>query len=168
MDLASIRTKVTDLAKKYKYVAIVLVIGVVLMLLPSNSAKKTTVQESQLPSGYQQTVEEALAELLSKIKGAGKVQVLLTIAAGEETIYQTNENSSFSDSGSNTKIDTVTVTDSDRNQTGLIKQINPPVYQGAVIVCEGADSASVRLAIMDAVSKATGLSFDHISVLKIK
>ena len=81
MDLASIRTKVTDLAKKYKYVAIVLVIGVVLMLLPSNSAKKTTVQESQLPSGYQQTVEEALAELL-KYTGLG-----ITLTGFDEALF---------------------------------------------------------------------------------
>ena len=67
-----------------------------------------------------------------------------------------------------TKTDTVTVTDAQRNESGLIRQVNPPVYKGAVIVCQGADNAAVRLAIVDAVGKATGLGADKISVLKMK
>ena len=43
-----------------------------------------------------------------------------------------------------------------------------PVYQGAIILCQGADSPSVRLAITQAVSKVTGLPTDRIAVLKMK
>ena len=43
-----------------------------------------------------------------------------------------------------------------------------PVYQGAVVVCQGADSAAVRLAVTQAVSDLTGLGADHISVVKMK
>jgi len=39
---------------------------------------------------------------------------------------------------------------------------------GAVIVCQGADDPQVRLSIVDAVSKVTGLGSDKISVLKMK
>ena len=55
-----------------------------------------------------------------------------------------------------------------RKQTGLVQQVNPPTYLGAVIVCQGADSASVRLAIVEAVGSVTGLSTDKITVLKMK
>ena len=48
------------------------------------------------------------------------------------------------------------------------RQVNPPTYLGAVIVCQGADSASVRLAIVSAVCSVTGLSTDKITVLKMK
>jgi len=67
-----------------------------------------------------------------------------------------------------TRITTITVTGTNRNEEGLIKQINPPTYLGAIIICQGADSASVRLAIVDAVSKLTGLGADSIAVLKMK
>jgi len=49
-----------------------------------------------------------------------------------------------------------------------VQQVNPPTYLGAVIVCQGADSASVRLAIVSAVGSVTGLSTDKITVLKMK
>ena len=64
--------------------------------------------------------------------------------------------------------DTVIITGSDRSQQGLICQQIPPQYLGAVIVCQGADKAAVRLALVEAVSDATGLSTDAITVLKMK
>jgi hypothetical protein len=63
---------------------------------------------------------------------------------------------------------TILTTDSDRNQTGLIHQKNPPVYRGAVVLTQGADDPAVKLAIVDAVGKATGLGADKIAVLKMK
>ena len=99
---------------------------------------------------------------MSQISGVGKTEVLLTEFSGSETIYQ-------SDSGYNLSgNDTVILTDSSRSQYGLVRQILSPVYKGAVVVCKGADSASVRLAVVDAVMRATGLSSDCISVLKMK
>lgn len=171
MDLASLRTNTLDFIKKYRYVAIVLMIGLVLMMLPTSSDRDDDTVLKAAPERMQEediSVNEALAQILCKIEGAGNVQVLLTVASGEETVYQTDDNISVSEDASTTKIDTVTVTDADRNQMGLVKQTNPPTYQGALIVCQGADSAVVRLAIVDAVSKVTGLSSDRISVLKMK
>ena len=85
-----------------------------------------------------------------------------------KTLYQTDDSTSYSDTSNTTRIDTVTVTDDTRNQTGLIQQVIPPTYQGAIVVCQGADSPAVRLAIVEAVSKVTGLGADRISVLKMK
>ena len=41
-----------------------------------------------------------------------------------------------------------------------------PVYQGAVVVCQGADSSAVRLAITETVQALTGLPSDRIQVAK--
>ena len=103
----------------------------------------------------------------SQIQGAGKVEVMLTVAFGEKTIYQTDEHISGGENVS-TRVETVIVTGADRSQNGLIQQINPPVYLGAIVVCQGADRSVVRLAIVEAVSKVTGLGADRISVLKMK
>ena len=43
-----------------------------------------------------------------------------------------------------------------------------PRFQGALIVCEGADSAAVRLRLLEAVSAVTGLSTDRITVVKMR
>lgn len=168
MDVAALRTKAAELAKKYKYVAIILLVGIVLMALPTGSKEESSTVYEQEKTQQTLSINDALAEILCKIDGAGNVKVLLTVASGTETIYQTDDRVSVSENNSTTQIDTVTVTDSSRNETGLIKQVNPPTYQGAIILCQGANSASIRLAIVDAVSKVTGLSSDHISVLKMK
>ncbi len=168
MDIGKIQVKFSEFLKKYKYAAIILLVGVVLMLIPIGKHKESTQPVTVQENIQEKQIEEALEEILSQISGAGEVRVLLSIASGEETVYQTDNRLSQSEESSNTQKDTVTVTDADRNQMGLIKQTISPVYRGAVVVCEGADSAFVRLAIVEAVAKVTGLSSDRISVLKMK
>ena len=168
MDMANIRIKITDYFKKYKYAVIILLVGVVLMLIPVGKQEKSVSQPSTDQVNNEVDVNGLLEQILSQIAGAGEVRVLLSIASGEEIVYQTDNKLSQTEENSNTQIDTVTVTDADRNETGLIKQTISPVYRGAVVVCQGADSAQVRLAIVEAVEKVTGLSSDRISVLKMK
>jgi stage III sporulation protein AG len=159
--------KLLGFVQKYRYVALVLAVGVVLMLIPTGS--KPT-KETALPTTQDRilSVEEKLTQILRQVKGAGEVQVLLTEAMGEETIYQTNEDISQNDTSSSSRGDTVTITDSQRNEQGLVRQQNPPQYMGAIVVCQGGDQPTVRLAILDAVSKVTGLGADKISILKMK
>lgn len=168
MGTVNIWEKILDFIKKYKYVAIILVVGIVLMLIPTGKQQKQTQQITQTQSMASADVNESLEKILCQIEGAGKVRVLITVASGEEIVYQSNNKTSLTADNNNTQSDTVTVTDSDRNQNGLIKRKNAPVYRGAVVVCEGADSAPVRLAIVEAVSKVTGLTADRITVLKMK
>lgn len=152
---------VMDFLKKYRHVAIVLLVGIILMCLPGKQ-KQTEKNTVQHPAQEASDTAQELEQILSQVKGAGKVRVLLTRSQGEQIIYQTDK----SNDGSNA--DTVVITGSDRTQQGLIRQIDPPIYLGAVIVCQGGDDPSVRLAIVEAVSDVTGLGADRISVLKMK
>lgn len=167
MDLRESGAKLSVMVKKYRYVAVIILAGVLLMLLPMGTAEKKTVSsikaEQVIPN-----MEERLAQILSKIEGAGRVSVMLTLSAGEEVIYQTDRKDAVSEGNSTTQSDTVIVTDGNRLENGLIIQVIPEKYQGAVIVCQGADKAAVRLAICEAVSKVTGLGTDKISVIKMK
>lgn len=143
---------------RYRYVLIVVAVGLILMLLPGGSTPK-----QEQPQQIQETEADfatELAKILSKIKGAGKVEVMLTTAQGQETCYQTDRRGEDQS--------TVTITDSTRNETGLIRQVNPPTYLGAIIVCQGGDDPGVRLAIVESVAKVTGLGADRISVMKMK
>lgn len=167
MDWKAIGIKLADFVRKYRYVLIIVLIGLVLMLLPGRQTQEQTPSQPAQEQQEQRDLAQELTQILSQIQGAGKVQVMLTVASGETTLYQYDEDVANGDSGSNRQ-DTVIVTDENRAQAGLIRQINPPTYQGAIIVCEGADSASVRLGIIEAVSKVTGLGTGRISVLKMK
>lgn len=147
--------KIGGWVKKYRFVLLVLLAGIVLMLLPED-------QETEQPAAVQteevETMESRLERILSRIDGAGEVAVMLTEASGEEIIYQTDGD----------QADTVLVTDADRNEQGLVRTREPPTYQGAIVVSTGADSASVRLALVEAVSNVTGLGTDRITVLKME
>ncbi len=168
MDIKKQIASISSLFKKYKYVVLVLLIGLVLMLLPElQNNKKNTQEDPSVETVVQRDVQTELEQILSKVSGAGQVKVMLTVAQGEQIIYQTDENINVSDNSSTTKKDTITVTDDQRSQTGLIKQIIPPTYLGAIVLCQGADRASVRLEIIEAVSKITGLGADKIAVLKM-
>ena len=154
--------------KKYRYSILILFVGFVLMAIPTNahlSKEESSVKNNEIA---EICLEQRLSEALSQMCGAGKVEVVLTKAEGEEVIYQTNQDTSNNDASNQMKSNTVTITDSDRNQSGLVRQINPERYRGAIILCQGADDPTVCLAIVDAVSKATGLGTNRISVLKLK
>ena len=169
MDIKKLQTSVGDLFQKYKYAALIVLIGITLMLIPTQktkTAEKTDIITSKEYEDIQ--IQEELETILSHIEGAGTVKVMLKELSGSETIYQTNEDVSTSDASTTTKVQIITITDAERNETGLVKQINPPKYQGAVILCQGANDPKVKLAVTDAVSKITDLGADKIAVLKMK
>ena len=152
--------------KQYRYVALILLIGMGLMLLPEGKGEKAVSVPEAVP--LESSTEEKLAQILSRMEGAGNVEVLLTIASGAETLYESDEDLSTGDTGGTERREVVVITDAQRNEQGLVQQVNPPTYQGAVILCQGADSPAVRLSIVEAVCDATGLSADKITVLKMK
>lgn len=169
MELNKWNAGIKSLLAKYKYALAVLLVGLLLMMIPTRERITEETTESK-PAEAVQSVDLAseLKDILCAIEDAGNVKVMLTVAEGERTLYQTDSTYSQSENNTNSKTQTILITDSERNQTGLIHQKNPPIYRGAVILAQGADEPTVRLAIVDAVSKATGLGADKISVLKMK
>lgn len=166
MDWVSVKSRGLEGLKKYKYILVVILAGIFLMALPEKNTQ--TPQPVQTAAASEPNLQQSLSTLLSKIEGAGKVEVLLTQAEGSETLYQTDEDRSSGETTMERRQTTVLVTNNTREETGLIRQINPPAYQGAVVLCQGGDNARIRLAIVEAVANATGLTTDKITVLKMK
>lgn len=168
MDRLKLPAKVVEAVKKYRYALIVVLIGIVLMLIPGKTRQEQTDTLLQPSASVEKTnVQQQLEEILSKVKGAGKVSVMLSVASGEKTVYQTDQDITLGDN-STERFQTVIITGKEREQNGLIQQVDPETYLGAIVVCQGADSPAVRLSIVEAVSKITGLGADRISVLKMK
>lgn len=168
MEIKKICIQLMGFVKKYRYVILILVSGLVLMLMPDFKFSKPETNVIKQSTDESVPLSKELEEILSCVEGAGAVKVMVTTAHGEEIYYQTDMNIASSDKEQTEKSDTVLITGSDKAQSGLISRIDPPGYLGVIVLCQGADSASVRLAIMDAVAKVTGLGTDSISVLKMK
>lgn len=166
MDHTAPKQRIAALIRTYKYPIAIVLLGLAMMLLPMGEDEPEP--EQVFDSAAEQTLEHRLEQILSRIAGAGEVRVLLTEEEGRQTLYQTDSSSESDDSRIRRSDDTVLVEDSARQEQGLIRQILEPKYRGAVVLCQGADQPSVRLAVVEAVKCVTGLGADQISVLKMQ
>ncbi len=154
---------IKNIWKEYRYAVLVFLAGLALMLLPfekEEEAPPASVQDqSELPDFARE-----LETLLSRVEGAGPVRVLLSTSRGEEVFYQEDQDIS----GDSRRTDTLVLTDGDREEAGLIRRVDPPQYQAALVLCRGADDPAVRLAITQAVANLTGLPTNKVTVLKME
>lgn len=162
------KINITGIWKKYKFVILIILIGIILMMLPTGKKTQATKQNiSQAGADFSLTdQEEKMTDILSHIEGVGRIRVMLTLKSGSQ--LELAEDISRSDRENDTKYDseTVTVNHGSGNQDVVVTNQIYPTYQGALIVCEGAEQSHVRLAIAEAVSALTGLSTDKISIVK--
>lgn len=165
MDLSELKKKIGDIVQRYKFVFLVLLVGVIMILMPTSSSKENSPEPTTSVTDEAHISQEELAAILSRIEGAGRVKVLLSLEYSAQTDYQQNIDGANTANGRET---TVTVTDADRNETGLVRKTTAPVYRGAIIVCDGADDPVVHLSLVNAVSNITGLRTNQISVLKME
>ena len=169
MNTAHLREHIQSLLKKvnkFKYTAIIFLIGIVLLLLPQQEAAEMQIQldESQVQN---HNLEERLENLRSQVEGAGKVDVLLSYERGEVRDYQEDKTRRQDETREEFQTETVFY-DTQNGDTPVCVSVSYPTYRGAVVVCQGADKASVRFNILKAVSSLTGLGSDHITVIKMK
>ena len=165
MEATAPKQRINALFGKYKYPILVALVGLGLMLLPS---EQEPTEPAEPPRAVEHSLEEKLKALLGQIEGAGQVSVLLTEKEGSQTLYQTDSQTDADESGSRRTDDTVLIEDENRTESGLVRQTLGPVYRGAVILCQGADDPTVKLAVVEAVRCVTGLGADQISVQKMK
>ena len=151
---------------KYRYTVLILLLGVGLMLIPfeKKSSSAPTVDSVTLE---EEPLEARLERLLSKVDGAGAVSVLLTLEKGPRQTYQEDTQTKTDAGGSQSQSQTVLVS-SGGAESPVPVQTTYPIYKGAVVVCQGADRAAVKLDIIRAVSSLTGLGSDRITVIKMK
>lgn len=165
------KEKLIPYVKKYKYVALVVLAGVVLMLLPSGKGEQQTVSDQPVNVSEAYSLaetEKRLEQLLGRIRGVGQVQVMLTLKSGSSLQLAENRSTSLRDTENRQDRDVVTLNRGSGYEDVVVTEQTYPVYQGAVVVCQGAGDSSVNLAVIQAVSVLTGLGSDKITVVQWK
>ncbi len=155
---------------RYKYVLIILLVGVIFLLLPNEnvSEKAASVADVQEEDFSVEALETRLSSALSEIDGAGHVRVLLTVESGMKRVFaQDNTGKQESDSIERETSTVIVSTGSGTQETVLVQQIYPQ-FQGALVVAEGGGDPAVRLKLTEAVAALTGLGADKISICKGK
>ncbi len=162
------RENVLSLAQrlgKYKYAVGVILLGVFLMLLPSGEKKSSEAAESADPFD-RLAVQQEMEGILRTVDGAGKLRLMLSVDSGSELELACDMSATEEERGSSNKTQTVVIDRGSSTEEVVVTKSRFPRFTGALIVCEGAGSASVRLNLVNAVSALTGLTADKISVVK--
>lgn len=163
-----------DLVRRYKFVLLVIAVGLVLLLWPSGEKPSETPPEATLPSITEDfsvsALEEKLSQTLSKVQGAGDVTVMLTVRGGARKILAEDVSTAVASDGErqSQRANLVVSSGAGAGEEPVLVQQLYPEFQGALVVCSGAGDASTRLKLMEAVSALTGLGADKISICKGK
>ncbi|MDO4543245.1 MAG: hypothetical protein Q4C01_01720 [Clostridia bacterium] len=123
-------------------------------------------------------LEKRLIEVLSQIRGAGKVEVMVTYQTRGEivtaTINQTDESVSESETSAGITrnedrrvvTEVATVTNSGGTEPIILSELEP-VVRGVIVVAEGAADPAVRMDLQRAVAAVTGVPLGSIEVFEM-
>ncbi len=138
-------------------------------------------EESEIPfnnidNKYEESLKEELKETLSKVKGVGKVEVMIYFESGEEKIPVFNSNDSLSTSEEtdteggerrttqkNVGNTIVVANENGDNVPFVIKTLKPKIT-GVFIVAEGASDVNVEYKITQAVMNLFDIQENNIKV----
>lgn len=163
---ARLRAALADEKQRVNLLVCMGLVGLLLLAvsswLPADSSTQSAAPAAMTDStaDYAAELETRLTALISRVEGAGKTAVMVTLESGSESIYATD-----------------TDTDSDGSSThvllgsgeadGLVETVETPRVLGVAVVCEGGGSAAVQSRVTALVQALTGIGTNHITVAKM-
>ena len=144
----------------------------------SNDIKLVNTEIEEMPTNG--NIEKNIKQILTKIKGVGKVDVLITYSETSQTIAMYNEKykeSTTEEEDTNGGMRTIGEYNTEKeiiykeengNRVPITEKIIMPKMEGALIVAEGGDNAEIKTSIIQAVEALTGLPAHKIQVLEMK
>ncbi len=107
---------------------------------------------------YARELEQRLQALLCQVEGAGRVEVMATLAAQEETVYAKDRRYSADGTGEESLVLP------GGTAPALIETVTMPQIQGVAVLCEGGADIAVQSRITQIVHVLTGVGTSHITV----
>lgn len=171
----------TGLIKTEAGKKIAILIGILLMALiflssfleRESKPQAPTPAESLTMEAYVSDLELRVSELLSKIKGVGDTEVMITLESGAEYIYQSEQRQATGErnggSGDQQRSkekqeNIVMVEDEAGKKQALIRTERTPTVQGIVVVCDGGGDLSIQAKIIDVLTSAFSIPSHRVSV----
>lgn len=125
---------------------------------------------------YESYIEDKLSEILSKLRGVGKVDVMVTLEDSTEKIPASNitttrEVSNELDSQGGTREvsredETIQVVNTS-NDVVVLKEIKPSI-KGVIVVAEGAENAVIMETLYEAVKTVLGVAGNKVQIFPSK
>ena len=192
MDKEKIKTMFTG-KRKIENLVVLLILSIIIVIAINyiwKDEKKNTneqLQEKQKGEVVQvsskaeeSSLEEKLEKILSKISGVGEVKVLITYSESSTLIPIYDENKKTSNTTENDDSGgTRTIEETDNQRQVIYKENNDgskepvtqsiiqPKIEGAIVVATGADNATVKAKIIQAIEATTGIATHKIQVFEM-
>jgi len=164
---------------------VVLIIGIILFILAdifinnSNTRNITTDSESKVEninynySDYSTLLESKLENVLSQLKGVGKVKVMITLEDTTEIIpafntTKNNENTKEIDSQGGTREIvredmTMQMVTNEEGEPIVLKEIKPTI-KGVIVIADGAENLEVKEMLYEAVKTVLGIPGKRVEI----
>ena len=168
-----------ELDKKTKLLLLIGLLGVILIVASeffSNSDKEKGIENNCISEQnisedeteiYKQQIQKELMEILNKIEGVGKCEVMITVEGTTEYVYAENLNDYTDNDGtkqSNKHENNIVMIEENGEKKALVKKIIKPKINGVVVVCEGGDDVRIKERVLKAASTALNISTGKICV----
>ena len=174
MKLPAIIKQITDKSNRVKLLTFMGVAAILLILIsemiPRSDRKEseTTAETiAKADNSYTDNTEVRLKELLSKIKGVGKTDLILSAECGEEYVFaeelETSSDKGEKDSSEKYK-NKLFISDKNGSKEAVVKKVINPRFNGALVICEGGGDALIKERVIKAVSAALDLPTSKICV----
>ena len=142
-------------------VLIITILMVAIIVITFSSVK--AFKSEKIEPDYAVQIEDKLVELLSKIKGVGRVKVVVTLEDFGEEILAKNVETKI-ENGVKSTIETVILV----SGKPYVTQVLPPKIKSVTVMCKGASSLSCRMAICECVTSVLSISSERVKILKMK
>lgn len=162
---------IRPIVDKYKYALMVLALGLFIVLLPSCEKEETVAEEEPAAETAAESLAEELCAVFSEMEGVGRVKVVLTLKSGYSNVFAYDEKTSSQSGSGGDRTERSTelvVIGSSAQQGPVVRRVDYPQFQGALVVCDGGSDPGVQYRLTQAVMSLTGLSADRIVVAKME
>ena len=132
--------------KKYRFVALILLVGLVLMLLPTSGEKTEGEREEHSQVYSLSQTEQRLESLLRNMQGVGQVNVMLTLKSGSTLELAKDSSTSVRDNETKRESDIVTVSRGSGSEEVVVTQERYPIYTKTADVVVSNDTTAVSAA----------------------
>lgn len=158
---------------KHLQIYIAIVLGIIILLIYFSTfagAKKTDAGvETGLVSSYVTGLENKLSNVLSDLKGAGNISVMITLESyGETIIAEKKESKTITngDTSTTTIISEPIMISGSGGYSPIVLSEGLPKIKGVIVISSGASDAFVRLRIIEAVQTLLSVSSQNIQVFE--
>ncbi len=148
--------------KKVQYTIIISLLIVVLFifLFGFKSEKKEKIENNDEVLVYVESLEEKLSNILSKVAGAGNVDVVINVESGRETVLAMKTTTKDSVGGTETETSPIII----NGKPVIVKELYPKII-GVLIVAKGANNISVMNKLQQATISLLDININQIEIL---